>query len=184
MEFRLTYRGSLASNGSLEQKQALRRAFNPQLAELWRLKTLSEIPHFLSPTPDEGRTSLLCVVGGFTCCAVVSSRIALVADLEILLLRPQEPGSLLGHGGDLDNRLKTLLDALRLPSANEIPNGDAPDANEDPFHCLLEDDALVSKLAITTDRLLAPASRSHVEIVIHVKTRPTVGTWANISLAG
>lgn len=184
VQFRLTYRGNLASNGSLQQKQELRRAFHPQLAELWRQKPLNQFPDFLSESPKPGSVSLLHKAGAFQCSALVTSRIALIADLEILLLRPQEPGNLLGHGGDLDNRLKTLLDALRVPAPSEIPKDDFPREGETPIHCLLEDDALVASLAITTDRLLSPATKNQVEIIVHVKTRPTVGTWGNLSLLG
>lgn len=184
MEFRLTYRGPLASNGSLQQKQELRRALHPQLSELWRQSPLREHSDYLSASPPEGVSTLIHLVEPFTFVALVSSRIRLIAELEILLLRPQEPGKLLGHGGDLDNRLKTLLDALRLPTVDEIPKGDTPGADENPFHCLLEDDALVSKLSVTSDRLLGAVPKNHVDIIMHVRTRPTIGTWGNISLIG
>jgi hypothetical protein len=46
------------------------------------------------------------------------------------------------------------------------------DADEDPFYCLLEDDSLITSIAITTDRLLIPQEAgeklSNVDLVIHV----------------
>lgn len=105
-------------------------------------------------------------------------------ELDILLFRRQELGHLVQHGGDLDNRLKTLLDALRMPTAQEIPPGDAPGAGEQPFHCLLEDDALVSKVSVETERWLENAPDGHVALVISVVARPTLGTINNISLLG
>ena len=36
----------------------------------------------------------------------------LAAELDIVFLRQQAPGKLIGEGGDIDNRLKTLFDAL------------------------------------------------------------------------
>jgi hypothetical protein len=59
--------------------------------------------------------------------------------------------------GDLDNRLKTLLDALSVPNQDQV----IPDPTiDDPIHCLLEDDSLVSGLEIETRRLLTAARQS------------------------
>jgi hypothetical protein len=121
-------------------------------------------------------------VGPFHFASLISTQLSLLAELDILVLRPQEPGSLLGHQGDLDNRLKTLLDALKVPTTDELVPGDGPDPNEVPFHCLLEDDALVSRLSVETDRWLEDSPPSHVSLIISVTTRPTLGTWANIGL--
>lgn len=57
-------------------------------------------------------------------------------------------------------------------SAPEV-GGYEPSQNENPFFCLLEDDALISSLNITTDRLLLPReegeSINDVHLVINVK---------------
>jgi hypothetical protein len=64
----------------------------------------------------------------------VCSQLRLVARLSIVMLRPEPPGSIITAGGDIDNRLKTLFDALRMPKViSEIPNGDAPQIGETPF---------------------------------------------------
>lgn len=180
MEFRLVYKGSLPSNGSSQQKQALRREFHRQLRVLWKQRPLADHPAWLD---EQDGSNLLHPVGGFCFSAFISTRICLMVELDVLLLRPQEPGRLLGHGGDLDNRMKTLFDSLRVPAASEIPNGDAPGPGEVPFHCVLEDDALISKVAITSDCLLSDTPKGHVELVLHFKTKATTGTWGNIGLA-
>ena len=79
------------------------------------------------------------------------------------------------QGGDLDNRLKTLLDALRAPKVlAEVPEHAQPSADESPFLCLLEDDALIDGLSVTTDRLLRPEENpSNFVLVIHVVPRLT-----------
>lgn len=101
------------------------------------------------------------------------------------MLRPEEPGNLITAGGDIDNRLKTLLDALRYPkNANEIPVDVLPDVDENPFHCLLEDDNLITGLSVTTDRLLQPAGPNAVELLIAVQINPTVMTHGNGFLIG
>lgn len=97
--------------------------------------------------------------------------------LAVLFLRRDAPGALIGHGGDLDNRLKVLLDGLRMPENESEIGNEKPGVDEDPFYCLLEDDALITDVSITTDRLLIPTQSdengSDVELVIHVKTSIT-----------
>lgn len=67
---------------------------------------------------------------------------------------------------------------------SEIPKDDHPDKEESPFFCLLEDDALITKISVKTERLLESSpSDSHVHLLISVKTKGTVGTWFNISIA-
>jgi hypothetical protein len=98
--------------------------------------------------------------GGFTC------------SLDILFLRRDNPGNLIQNGGDIDNRIKVLLDGLRMPRTVEEIGGYSIAADEDPFFCLLEDDKLISKLAVTTDRLIIPKRPNEnvndVVLVIHV----------------
>ncbi len=190
MEFRLTYRGRLPANGSVVEKQAIRRVFHGQLAELWRREPLRSLAdpkgnNVLSPVPAPGQISLIFPLGPFQFTPLVTQRLNLICRLNILFLRPQDPGILIGHGGDLDNRLKTLLDALRIPQdPPEIPKGDQPRASETPFFCLLEDDALIADLSVTTDRLLEPSDPQDVSLVIHVWMRATIATWISIGLGG
>jgi hypothetical protein len=105
-----------------------------------------------------------------------------IAELDIVMLRPGPPGQILRGGADIDNRLKTLLDALKVPEANALPDGIAPEPGEDPFFCLLEDDKLVTSIRIETDRLLVPRDENEVLLLMRVTTKYTVATWANIGL--
>jgi hypothetical protein len=114
----------------------------------------------------------------------VCSRVHLVADLDILLLRPEAPGNIVTTGGDIDNRLKTLLDALRVPSVQEIPKDLMPREDEAPFHCLLEDDSLITSVRVQTDRLLEPTKgESEVVAIIHVTTKQLKTMMGTIGLA-
>ncbi len=91
--------------------------------------------------------------------------------------------------GDIDNRLKTLIDALRLPtSGRELAGSETPQAGEDPFFCLLRDDKQVTHLEVETDNLLEPltqedADRSKVRVMISVELRPYYVTMDNLSFA-
>lgn len=104
-----------------------------------------------------------------------------MCELDITLLRQQEPGQLLGEGGGIDNRLKTLFDALRKPSTEETQTAAiAKRADDDPIHCLLQDDALVTRVNVETDRLLRPTEGQFdlvaiIQVTV-VLTRVSFGT--------
>jgi hypothetical protein len=87
--------------------------------------------------------------------------------------------------GDIDNRIKTLIDALRIPSANEDYDQRTPAEDEQPFFCLLEEDKLITKLTIETDRLLKFDGKAldQAMLVINVSLRPYETQIANIAFA-
>ena len=106
---------------------------------------------------------------GLTFVPLVRERTALRCALKITFLRMEEPGRIY-QGGDIDNRLKTLLDALAVPQHDEQVVG-----NLSPVYCLLEDDSLISGLDIQTHRLLAKpnATKHDVHLLIEVDVRVT-----------
>src|ERR1700730_3830664 len=95
-----------------------------------------------------------------------------------LFVNDGAPGDVLT---DIDNRLKTLFDALRKAKGpQELGAGTssgqvAPDADEKPFYVLLEDDKLITDVAVTTDMLLQPVPDTPpaeaVRLVIEVTIR-------------
>ena len=106
----------------------------------------------------------------------------LVAELDILLLRPEDPGSIVQRA-DIDNRLKTLFDALRYPSIpQEIPARWSPADGEAPLFCLLDDDRLITRVNVDTDRLLASNSPDEVDLTIRVRVRALSPTYASVML--
>jgi hypothetical protein len=196
VEFTLYYRGPLRANGGREDKHRLRQFFHPQIKELWNQPPLNQHRDLFDPDyePDLNGGAIVVTqyekpsvardVGDYKFASVVSSEINLVADLTITFLRPEPPGAIVTQGGDIDNRIKTLLDALKVPDRPDaLPKGASPSADEHPLFCLLEDDNLVTSLNIKTDRLLEPnVPSSEVVLLIHVRTRPTVGTFLNLGL--
>jgi hypothetical protein len=72
--------------------------------------------------------------------------------------------------GDIDNRIKGMLDALRMPSKSEIGSANlSPQQGEAPFFTLLEDDALVTSPSVETDYLLEPGRKDDVLLLLDVK---------------
>src|ERR1041385_8448280 len=116
MEFRLTYEGAISANADNFQKWTIRRQLEPQLGRLWNEIPLSDAKKYRDKNykPDD------CYVGvarhGRTYVPIVSSSLSLYAELDVLFLSSSKTGDLLHTGGDLDNRLKTLFDALTIPT--------------------------------------------------------------------
>jgi len=185
MEFRLFYRGPLKSNGSIDQKQQIRRDFHKQLQKLWQQSPLKGFESSLNPEPKEGEISLVEKVGNFQFVPLVSKRLHAIARIDILFLRPEEPGAIVTQSGDIDNRLKTLFDALRMPKEEkEIPKGDNPKKDETPFYCVLQDDFLITSFSVISDRLLIEADPSEVILIIKIKIDVTELMFDNMGLGG
>lgn len=67
---------------------------------------------------------------------------------------------------------------------NEIATNDVPKQGEEIFYCLLEDDKLISKLSITTDRLLYPIdNQSEVKLFINVKIKSSTMDYDDAAYA-
>lgn len=179
MQFTLTYRGPLKSNARPADKHELRRHFHRQLKLLWTAYPLSEYGDWLQPLGEKNEISALRSKHGFTFAPLVCQKMRAVAELDIKLLWPHAPGSIITSGGDIDNRLKTLFDALKLPSEpTALPSGILPDVDEDPFFCLLEDDSLIARVNVDADRLLEKTDgTSEVALFIRVTTRNLGDTW-------
>lgn len=79
---------------------------------------------------------------------------------------------MVASGGDIDNRLKVLLDGLVMPRTESDLGGIPLEPDENPFFCLLEDDSLITSVSVITDRLLTPLAAgekiSDVCLIIHV----------------
>ena len=162
MQFTLFYKGHLRSNGGPKEKQALRRSFHPQLRELWNQEPLCHFQDwYKASTP----------VDGFNFVPLVCQGLHLVAQLHITLLRPERPGSIITSGGDIDNRLKTLLDSLKVPEHGALPADTQPTSDENPFFCLLEDDNLITDIRVSTAQLLQPSvEKKDIVVLLGVTT--------------
>jgi hypothetical protein len=156
--------------------------------------TFDRIPQVVHHGRDTDKDELIQVgVGNKRFLPIVRSDLALVCKLDILLLGDRR--IVLQHT-DIDNKIKTLLDALQLPQANQYC-----DDEEDPLYCLLENDSLVSELRVTVDYLLCPpdqvikgpkiseytgeptVSASHAIALIGVAVKPTKIMVGNLDFA-
>jgi hypothetical protein len=189
-------------------KQGIRRVFHGQLKQLWRtnrfLRDYKEHPRLFAKSPPLSESSgmwgsnpdeqfplvelvaALHQAQGYRFVPLVRRDWSMLCTLEILFLRRDAPGSAL-NAGDIDNRIKTLIDALRCPlNAKELAGSETPLEGEDPFFVLMEDDSLVSHFSVETDTLLDPpvpgaADTRRAKVVVTVDMRPYHVTLFNSS---
>jgi hypothetical protein len=212
MKFHLVYSGPLpasANSSKPDDVRAIRDGFHPQLLLLWKthvaLKRLrwtarvakdparflgtAQSPFELAEEPiyppQEGFVDLCepLTKGDKTYQPLVRKSLDLNCYLSILFLRQEDPGSLVLQGGDLDGRIKTLFDALRVPEADVEKR--YPQA-QNPTYCLLESDTLISGFNVQSGRLLVPQTKHPHEVHLVIETTIRVlklGPW-NVCLAG
>ena len=212
-ELRATQRDPTSDqrNPLASHKHSIRRVFHKQLRHLWATDrflsryrihpdnpNLGEQPKAAADSmfamwapADEELQPLVEVLAsrhnrlGYRFVPLVTTYFNLLCSLHVLFLRYDIPGSAI-QAGDIDNRLKTLIDALRLPqSTNELVQADQqPGEGEDPFFCLLEDDNQVSSFAVEADTPLMPPdgpdAARNVKLVVTVELRPYFATQFNL----
>ncbi|MEZ5708367.1 MAG: hypothetical protein R3E02_03135 [Blastomonas sp.] len=202
MRFRLTYAGPLLgaskTNPRASHKRDIRMAFHPQLKHLWEQtsflkdrKTDPEKPFdALSPNNHINLQDFLAnnfMIDGIGFVPLVTERWQLHCSLDILFLRPGRSGSIVS-GGDLDNRLKTLFDALRRPLNKQEMGGGTRELDGERVFCLLEDDSLIDSVSLETGDLLEPLNKqfrpNDVRLVITVNVLPYQATMGNLDFIG
>jgi hypothetical protein len=205
VEFRLTYDGPLLAtsqnNTRTKHKHEIRKRLHPQLKRLWmtvpHLTTLKIFPKVfpgglispaVGPFPGPYRWEIIAekfAMFGYNFVPLVAEDLTVNCAIEILMLRPDFPGAIINRS-DIDNRLKTLFDAMQIPRSGE--GLEAPTESEKPFFCLLEDDKLISKITVETDSLLQPigdadeVKATDVRLVITVRIRPYIPSYDNLAL--
>jgi hypothetical protein len=184
VELHLTYKGPLPSTKD-RRKRALARTeircqLSTQLEQCWKTTPiLRDSLSLLEPATVKGDRMVIIsgLLGpwvvrfaGVEFIPLVIRPKGMSCHLNIKLLCPQGPGAIV-HGGDIDNRLKTLFDGLRMPHKDEEV-GNIPTGHR--IFSLLEDDALITKLSVRAAKLLdpiEPGKESHVRLEMEVITK-------------
>ncbi|MQA64336.1 MAG: hypothetical protein GEU76_00300 [Alphaproteobacteria bacterium] len=209
MDLTLRYRGPLRSNAGPVDKQKIRLELHDQLRAFWaedrRLKehfaewkTLQVAArrgqHFEVKRPVVGIRNFYWryPLQGYNFVPLITHVHELHCHLQIRLYRKIGPGGILFVGGDLDNRLKTLLDALQVPIyEQDVPeNENQSESPEDwpPVFCLLDDDSAVTKLSIESIKLLTPVPAeleqpgNYVEMEIDVRIVPATAITGSLDM--
>jgi hypothetical protein len=182
MEFTLFYEGPLksGSKASAEDKHRIRKYFHKQLKVLWSEPPLTGLEKYqLSETTPPGYENEFCFehkhkFGNFQFVPLIRENLDLIAEIDIILLTSEPLGGIVNNSGDIDNRLKTLFDGLRCPSKQGEIKDEEPDDDEKPFFCLLEDDKLITKVSVTTKRLLgSDIKKDQVRLILSIVIKST-----------
>lgn len=205
MEFYLKYDGPLKSNAGPKDKHRIREYLYPQMKKLWDIEPLKSCKsQFLGIYDSQ---SVLIEIDGITFAPLVSKKHKFICQLDITMLWPEEQGVISKVGGDIDNRLKTLFDALQCPDVNQIKPVKERFADKQPFFCLLENDKLITSVNIKTHTLLRSVDQTdvsnicvhkkleeeklndkecetNVSVLIHVVVKTTNISWDTIGLSG
>lgn len=195
-EFRLMYQGQLLADRNGHRgwhKHNIRRYFHQQLVNLWTTKyplLYRADPAFTfgTPMPNDKvgveRVSSSFSWGGKRVLPIATQDNWLACGIDIILLCRDFRSVI--NSGDLDNRVKTLIDALQIPTAKERPG----QAQEDPLCVVMENDKFISEIKVLGDKLYAapgqiiesPAmseytgepktSEAHVLAIVHITMKP------------
>jgi hypothetical protein len=207
MQFRLTYEGPLfatqrdaiggQSDPKAQHKQHLRREFHRQLKYLWSAHPWLRDVRMINPknlSDSDNKRYMHEVLAdrykmfGYRFVPLVRHEISLLCTIDVLFLRREIPGSVISSG-DIDNRIKTVFDALRPPgNQQELKGSEHPGDGEDPFFVLMENDDLISHASIETDMLLDPPEPGNKDankarLVITVTIHPYAVTMFNLGFA-
>lgn len=201
LEFRLRYEGPLRATqndplpGSSQTtkhhqlKHDIRRVFHCQLRDQWRRDPTLHENQSSAGTPKPYHINTLAEanqIAPWKFVPLVTEELELICGIDLLILRKDHrKGRLFGRTGDIDNRVKTILDALRMPNAHDGYHSLIVQDGEDPFFCLLEDDKLVTNLSVESGDLLnAPNDSDLAYAVVSVKVtiRPEKLMFNNIGL--
>jgi hypothetical protein len=178
MEFTLFYQGALKAKRDIANKQEIRRVIHNQLSELWKYEELMNMKERFIKSEFKDNW----IVRNFRFLPLITNKNKQVAQLDIVILWPDAPGSIVANRGDIDARLKTLLDSLTVPQKDAIGKEDSPRKGEDLFYCLLEDDKLISRISIETFHLLEPGIKENeVKLFIKVKIKDTMMCFDGVS---
>lgn len=188
----LHYRGELPAKSRPEIKLRIQRVLHPQLVRLWEMDQTLLIQRDCLWETDSDNRPLRYIDsvyrrfrrGDFACFPLATRELKLICTINVTLYRREEPGALVNKGGDIDNRVKVLLDSLRVPDASWTKD-QHPEPHEQPFYCLMEDDSQITSFSVTTERWLEPFGpderETDVLATITADIRPKEVTLGNSS---
>lgn len=216
MRFHLTYSGPLKSNKPWNpddpndrdkragHKHSIRRCFHTQLKRFWEENLFYSgemmdaaakdvLPRGVAAWVDDPGARIPMVkvlgeiygIGLYKFVPLAWKEAGVGCSLRMLCLRREDTVAI---GRDLDNRIKTVIDALTRPLDTQgsplAEDGSIlpPQSGEDPFYVLMDDDRRVDHLEVKTDALLdipEGEDESWVHLVINVELRATVPTVFN-----
>lgn len=183
MEFCLHYYGTLKSRDNASGKHQIRQQLHPQIRSVCLSEQFSNMFDEFNDTSKHDEPHMFSDIGGKRFWFLICEGWKTIVDLNITILLPHAVGAIVHNGGDIDNRIKTLFDALRIPAVkSEIPSNDSFNYKKEGMFCLLQDDKLINRVSITSYQDHEPIDTDSVRCFIEVRTKITQALVGNLGL--
>jgi hypothetical protein len=181
LEIVLTYRGRIPSKSS--SKAAIwdmRRSFDRQLRKLWGKQPFDVLKKWEDSNFAAGAPEFRLRQGTQLFVPLYGSAIGVGVELDIRLLTGMPEQKAVITAGDLDNRIKRLIDALQAPAQlGEHVDDLEPDQR---WHCLVDNDSAVLGLTAKLGAYLDSDDPSESFATIVVRPIPLRVSLANMSM--
>jgi hypothetical protein len=181
MEIVLTYEGRIPSKRTdLSAVWDMRTAFHHQLRKLWGKVPFDILKEWEDSNFAAQAPNFLKVVGDHTFVPLYGEKIRVGVDLDIRLLTGLPEKKNVITAGDLDNRIKRIIDALQAPTqpGEMLPNMPAIRR----WHCLVENDSSVLALKATLGSYLGNDDPSVAFVTIVVRPIAMAVTFENLPM--
>lgn len=181
MEIVLTYRGKIPSKTS--SKSAIwdmRRSFDLQLRKLWGKEPFDILKQWEDSNFAAGAPEFRLRQGDQLFVPLYGNAIGVGVSLDIRLLTGMPEQKPVISAGDLDNRIKRIIDALQAP-AQLGEHLDDLEPNQ-RWHCLIDNDSVVLGLNARLGAYLGSDDPSESCAIIVVRPIPLRVTLGNMSM--
>ena len=168
MTIRLTYRGELPTARNRDLTWKMRCAFHTQLKRLWGQYPFDVLAEW-EKSPESQMNSFIYDVGAVKFVPFFGKSVGVGVDLDILILTGSHPNESIIVKGDIDNRFKRIIDALRCVSPGKID--ELSDNIEIPSrcYCLCQDDNIIRRVSAEVGVLLDSSGPKDSLVVVTVK---------------
>lgn len=176
----LTYRGQIPSKASsLDAVWNMRKSFHRQLETLWGKEPFAVLKRWEDSNFAAQAPNFLRSIGDQVFVPFYGEAVGVGVRLEIKLLTGL-PQQAVISSGDLDNRVKRIIDALRAPTQKgEIVANLEPNSR---WYCVMDDDSSVKEVTASLAPYLDSNDPSESFVFVRVRTSPTAVTFANVAM--
>ncbi|RWA71387.1 hypothetical protein [Mesorhizobium sp.] len=181
MDIYLTYRGQIPSKtSSLDAVWSMRKSFHSQLQKLWGKEPFAILKKWEDSNFAAGAPNFLRQIGDQIFVPFYSEVVGVGVKLEIKLLTGLPLQQAVISSGDLDNRVKRIIDALRAPTQKgELTKNLEPGSR---WYCVMDDDSSVKEVTASLAPYLDSSDPSESFVFVRVRTSPSAVTLANLAM--
>lgn len=158
----------------------MRRSFHTQLQKVWGKEPFGILKKWEDTNFSAGAPNFIRTNSGQTFVPIYGKDVGVGVDLDITLLTCMPERKSVLSAGDLDNRVKRIVDALRVPKGHGEMLAGLPDGGR--WHCLMEDDDAVLSLSARLGPYLGSDDPSVSFAVIKVRPMAMKVTNGNIAM--